>query len=203
VIKKYILLAIFFLVINLLFSQSSRVSKFSINPSERGGKVLINWTMRAGSTCPNLIVERSLDSLNYKEIYIYPAVCGSSDEAIDYSWVDPSPAKFAFNYYRLKLDGIEFTNILSFNNQVELAEKKIFTFPNPTQGVYQVKFRNNGNLKFDVRVYNSSGKLIFEKLKQSGRTFKISLLNLPNDFYSTQILFSDKTTYVSHVQIIN
>ncbi|MBL4709000.1 MAG: T9SS type A sorting domain-containing protein [Flavobacteriales bacterium] len=183
------------------YAQSSRVLKFNVRPSNSGSIVQILWTMNPGSTCLNLIVERSANGVNYSEIYKYPSVCGSTDRAISYSWVDTKPLQFAKSFYRLKLDGAEFTLPIEVNLQANLSEKDIITFPNPSNGRFSIELKNEKNLSFNLELYNPKGILFYKKENCTGTFDSIDLGNIPRGVYLIRAFFTDRSSFESKLII--
>lgn len=185
----------------IFFAQSSRVLKFSIRPSNGGDLVQVLWTMNAGSTCLDLIVERSANGISFTEIYKYPSICGSTDSSISYSWVDTNPLQFSKSFYRLKLDGAEFTLPIEIDLQSRLSENDLITYPNPSNGSFAIELKNERNLSFDIELYHPNGTLFFKKENCSGTFKTIDLIDIPRGVYQIRALFSNRTSFVSKVII--
>lgn len=190
---KALFLFIFLITSVCSNAQSPRIAKFSIRPTS-SNQMLVLWTMQAGSTCPLLKVEKSLDGLNYSHAYTYPSVCGSADREISYSWVDPNPKQFSVNYYRLNLDDIEFTVPLVIDLQSNLANRNVIAYPNPTANDLSIDLRNPLNQTFDVKIIDSEGKLIRQIESLKGTSFKTDISNLKSGIYTLQIRFEEKST---------
>lgn len=80
--KKLGLICFFLFTQTFAFSQSDRLLRFSVVPVDNNQKVQVRWTMNAGSTCSDVVVERSIDSINFNEVYVYPSICGDADVAV-------------------------------------------------------------------------------------------------------------------------
>ncbi len=192
IILSFLLL---FLISGAVFSQSPRIARFSISPTN-DNKVVVNWTMSIGSTCPTVEVQRSLDGQDFESIYFYPSVCGSSDKEESYNWVDANPIKYAVNYYRIKLEESEFTLSSSVDLQSNLANRQILTYPNPTAGTTQVELRNEKSQFFDLFVFDAKGNVVVEKANQKGTELSLDLSSLGDGIYFLQFRFEngDKTS---------
>ena len=192
---KYTFFFSFLLILSgYLFGQSARVLRFNAEASNNNKSVLVTWTMNAGSTCPSLSVEKSLNGKDFFEVYLYPSVCGSSDEALSYSWVDPSPSVYAKSFYRLNLDDIEFTVPVELDLQSLLADDNVLVFPNPSNGNFTIELRNQKSLDFDVEIFSSIGLLVFKKETCKGSSLKVNLANQIRGAYTLRITFSNKET---------
>ena len=64
-----------------VFRQSERLLRFSAVSADNDEKVLVRWTMAAGSTCLDVRAERSSDNISFQEVHVYPGVCGNEDSA--------------------------------------------------------------------------------------------------------------------------
>lgn len=179
---------------NQLLSQSSRITSFSVL-SIGVKSTLVEWTMGAGSTCLSLGVQRSIDGVIFKTVYIYPGVCGSEDEEVEYSWIDASPIPFAKNYYRLKLEQAEFTKVRVVDFSSDLKENQIIAFPNPSESLVNLGFNNPNNIEFDFRVYNQLGVLVMEQINRNGASLQFDITNLKAGIYSLEIRFKSGKLY--------
>jgi len=70
-------------------------------------------------------------------------------------------------------------------NETALIKKEITIFPNPSQGIFQIKLENNTLKK--IEVYNTIGQLILLKNKLSETTCEVNLINNSNGFYFLKI----------------
>lgn len=191
--KKQLFFCIVFLTQNLVFSQSARLLRFSVVSLDNDTKALVRWTMNAGSTCSDLVVERSGDNKFFNEIYIYPSVCGNSDSAISYSWIDPNPPRNNNLYYRLKLDQIEYSLVSELNFKSKLANNDIIIYPNPNNGYFSTEFSNPNKEKFGFNVYHSDGSIIFSDLGIQGSSYIARINKLNRGVYYLEIQFKNGT----------
>ena len=192
--KKLGLICFFLFTQTFAFSQIDRLLRFSVVPVDNNQKVQVRWTMNAGSTCSDVVVERSIDSINFNEVYVYPSICGDADVAVSYSWIDPEPSQSGPSYYRLKLDGIEFSLISVFNVGSILKESEILVFPNPSNGVFTVEFKNPKKEKFDVLFYASNGSLLFHEKNLIGNSYSPYLSNIESGIYTIKIQFENSNS---------
>lgn len=184
-----------------IYSQSSRVSKFSVSPIG-SSSALIEWTMNAGSTCLSLSVQRSNNQVDFKTVYTYPGVCGSDDVEVDYSWIDSEAIPFAKNYYRIKLEEAEFTLIELLDLDSDLAEKDMVLFPNPAEEYVQVKIKNPSQQKFSLTIYASNGDVVLEQKENNGNRTQLNLSRLNAGVYTIQVVLENGRKIVSPVSIL-
>ncbi|MFT6165716.1 MAG: hypothetical protein ACJAV5_000944 [Vicingaceae bacterium] len=176
----------------LTFGQSERLLRFSAVPIDNDKKALVRWTMAAGSTCLDAVVERSRDNISYQEIYLYPGICGNEDSAQSYSWIDPNPLRISTSFYRLKLDGIEFSFVSEFNFNSNLGEDGVFLFPNPSGGVFNLEFTNPTKEKFDIFLFKPDGTLIFTDDNLSGDSYYGNFSEFPTGIYFLKVALQNK-----------
>jgi len=148
-----------FLLISPCLSQVDRIVKFSATLS--GQSVIVNWVVGAGSTCQEVVVQRSIDSVNFRDVYTYPSICGDSDEPESYNWIDQTPINYSYNYYRMKIEGVDFTNAIKVDYNSKVIFGEINIFPNPIQNQLEFWFENNSRQKYQFRILDYSGKEYF------------------------------------------
>ena len=198
---RFFVFSLFLVLSTLSIAQSVRVLRFSAIPSNAGDKVQILWTMNAGSTCPDLVVERSSNGINYFEVYQYPSVCGSSDSAVSYSWIDGRPLQFAKSFYRLKLDGNEFSLPVEIDLQSNLNQKDIIAYPSPSNGTFTIELKNENNLNFKLEIYNPLGQMIYSEENCTGTIRTVKLSDQPRGTYTIKAFFTDRSSIVSKLII--
>ncbi len=194
------LIFIFFLSSFFGFAQAERIVEFGAVLS--GGKTIINWTVGAGLTCQLVVVQRSVDSVNYRDVYVYPSICGSTSTDEKYTWIDANPIKYSLNFYRLKIESVDFTSIEFVDNNSRIEAGKLNVYPNPTQGITEFWFENEDNGNFRFQVYSSNGRIIYEadNLKDNLFTFDASFLD--SGYYTVLILNEDgELTYTAKLLV--
>lgn len=195
--KNYTILLISFFIYSLASAQVYRISKF--NADLLTNKVLVRWSVIAGSTCQEVIVQRSTDSINFKDIYVYPTICGLSNEESNYSWVDEQPINYSLNYYRLKIEQLEFTEIEKVDYNSKLKQGEIAIYPNPVINTAELWFERPKNELLQMEIYSISGHYITEinNIESNHITFDFSYLRKGTYFiklYSLESDFSQKAT---------
>lgn len=97
---------------------------------ENEGDVYLSWTLRAGSTCNGIQIQRSTDSLNFLQIGEIPGVCGSNSAAQRYTFVDSFPVLNQRNFYRLEFGGSGFSPVIDLL-VLDYGDDQYLVFPNP------------------------------------------------------------------------
>lgn len=168
-----IFLSFFFcVVLTHLLAQSPRISSFSLEKTSNN-KVIVHWTMNAGSTCPNLQVERWING-GFQTVYTYPSVCGDSDVEIDYWWIDNEVPNYSVAQYRIKLEEAEFTLPQNIDLDSDLKDQAIILYPNPIQSgqLLNVKFRNQFE-RLNYTIHNSLGQIVNQGLTKPSLSFNL------------------------------
>lgn len=199
--KKLLLFCVLLLSQILTFGQSERLLHFSATPIDNDQKTMVRWTMAAGSTCLDVVVERSSNGISYQEIYVYPGICGNEDSAQSYSWIDPNPLQINTSFYRLKLDGIEYSLVSEFNLNSNLGDDGIFLFPNPNSGIFNLDFTNPTKEKFDIFLFHSDGTLIFIENNRSGNSYSGNFSKLPTGIYFLKVVLQNNNSRTGKIFI--
>lgn len=144
------------------------------------GNVLLTWSITQGNTCNGVEVLRSIDSVNFIQIGSIEGICGSTQEAISYSFTDNFPVANKRNYYRLSLGGAGFSKIIAIEI-IAIEENSYLIRPNPVSSESELFFENNSVAQCTIRVLDASGKLHYayettgNKLVLNGNDFRSGL----------------------------
>lgn len=146
----------FFSTWNLVGQQHYLLSNF--NGFKGSDRVILNWTIKRGSTCIGIGILRSTDDLNYEVIGEIRGVCGSTEFAQAYNFIDENPVRNKKNYYKLELGFSGRTEppiVLEYFDVSGVGYKMI---PNPIQTSARLFFENPNNSKHFLKIYNSAGQ---------------------------------------------
>jgi hypothetical protein len=128
---------------------------------QQDDEVLLRWTIRAGNTCEDTFIERSLDGIQYERIGIIAGVCGSPDQSVTYDFYDTMPAPNRINHYRLILGLYGYTEPQTIEFIV-LNEQGYSIQPNPMGGSATLIFRNPAEEEFMFQLYDMNGRKVME-----------------------------------------
>jgi hypothetical protein len=131
--------------------------------------VELNWETASERNSAGFALERSENSYDWKTIG-YEESQGNSNGQQRYSYLDRDPLA-ENNYYRLKqidLDGqYEYSSIrhvlFTTNNNSSLN-----VYPNPSSGQFTISISNPDRKRAEVRLYTSTGSLIWKQIFSSG-----------------------------------
>ncbi len=197
--KNFSILLISFFLYSFASAQVYRISKF--NADLLSNKVFVRWSVIAGSTCQQVIVERSTDSINFKDVHIYPTICGLSSEESNYSWIDENPINYNLNFYRLKIEQLEFTEAVKVDYNSKLKQGEIAIYPNPVQNTAELWFERPKNELLQLEIYSISGHYITEvnNIETNHISFDFSFLRKGTyllKLFSLDSDFSKKATVI-------
>ncbi len=178
---KYILFAIllWFIQPYSCLAQSPILENFSV--FESSGNVYLNWTVGEGYTCSGIQIYHSLDSFNWKRIGEIGGICGSSSEAVSYSFVHEMPAFNTINKYRLQLGLLGFSNTLSIT-LIDIKKDGYRIYPNPVTNNSVIYFNNIRKQLCNLLVYNVSGSPVAQ-VNSNSDEFDISQIRLIAGLY--------------------
>ena len=127
------------------------------------GEVLLRWNSASELNNKQYRIERSQDGRDYSAI-VTVAGRGTFSGASAYSYLDPKPGK-GMNYYRLvqvDVDGHE--SVLGIRTvNVAAGKTPVQVYPNPARSVLNIDLGTNETVRKQVKVYNFSGKVIFNR----------------------------------------
>jgi hypothetical protein len=146
-------------------------------------QVQLNWTTSAGITCQDLFIERSTNKIDFEEVYRHSGVCGSSDEEINYFWIDETPLP-GISYYRLlESFGLYKDTVEVFNPS---GNSEIFIFPNPASDWVKIYFNTNPITPFQLTIWDKGGR-IFQEKTLTDQSNILYINNLNDGLYFFQI----------------
>lgn len=155
------LIAAFFVVLIGFVAQSQNETVIGyFNAELYNGSVYLTWRINQGYSCNGVKIERSTDSLNFTEIGSIEGVCGSVTQHSDYDFTDLNPVINATNYYRLNLQGIGYSWVVS--EVVLNLEESYLIYPHPIEASSKIYFNNNDGSKHVLKLFNSNGDISFE-----------------------------------------
>lgn len=161
-INKFIGLVLFLAFFNgETFSQSHPILE-NFYLIETNGSVILNWTIKGGSTCNGIQIYRSTDTINYSQVGEIAGVCGNSSSPQPYTYTDDSPEKNKINYYKLQLGQEGFTTIISVEI-IDVGNSGNQVRPNPAKDNARIYFKNEKNENSTLFMYGSSGTVVLNE----------------------------------------
>lgn len=140
------------------------VSGIVLSGKTEAGINILHWNTKTETNNNGFSVERSIDGTKFEPISFIKstAVNGNSQSAIQYNYVDISPAAGA-NYYRLKQ--IDVDGKFAFSNTIMLRSNRTNTefvkiYPNPVQDNLNVVLNSSSANTVTITITDAVGKLI-------------------------------------------
>lgn len=133
-----------------------------LTATEFNGKVLLTWSIKQGNTCNGVSILRSSDSVNFNQVGSIEGICGSNAAEIFYEFTDISPEKNAINYYRLNLNGLGYSWIVSAE-VIDMGANNSLLRPNPLNESSELFFDNETNTSMILEVYSNMGILVSQE----------------------------------------
>ena len=132
---------------------------------ENGNDVELNWSTASEQNNNFFTLERSYDGFEFSPIGIIPsgAPNGNSSVQLNYSFTDKN-ADYGIIYYRLKQTDYDHTfsysNLISVHNS---DARDFEIFPNPNDGIFQVKNNLSNYLNFhgQLNIFSPVGELVY------------------------------------------
>ncbi len=154
-------------------------------------KIRLKWTTALELNLKHIIVQRSIDGINFNGLFtVLPK--GINSAGAMYTETDNHPFS-SFNYYRLKLVDIDgsfiYSDILKFETK---AQDLVVTqlFPNPVINLLHVEIQSSKNQDAGISVFDLTGRLLISKvieLKAGINKTGISFKNAAGGIYVVQI----------------
>ncbi len=191
---KKLLPLIFALLINEARAQND-IEYINFTVSKIEDVIQIDFTLNSGSTCYGIQIERSTDSIQFYNIGEIPGSCGSPTEPIRYSFIDKSPAINQTNFYRLNFGGAVHSETISLFYYV-VPEKTVQSIPNPSNGIFKLKFNNPLSDKLKIEIRNSLGISVFKEATTE-ENHDIDLNVLSKGIYQIFIYSENSNTLIS------
>lgn len=175
------------------------VSEFELLEVHDG--IFVNWQIDSGYTCQGVDILRSDDGIDFEEIGHISGVCGSLSKPVSYSFLDEAPVANSCNYYRLKLNGYGFTEILNIY-YLEVPDKGVLTYPNPSRNeIVTVKFNNPNQEEMTVQLIDLNGSIFLERVVSSAG-FQLDPSNLNAGVYQIRIFGANAETLTTDKLIV-
>lgn len=150
--------------------------------------VTISFTVKGGILCTGLAIERSLNGIEYDQIFEFPGVCGNPGADETYSYLDATPFLNQLNYYRLKIGGLGlYSSAISIRHLV-FTQGAVLVSPNPCSNC-TIVFPNDKRERCIVRTYKMNGEMTGETIT----TESSGLLKTVSGLQFVTIEYPDKT----------
>ena len=163
------------LIVNVAFAQQLVNLNASLTQQET---MLISWTMKAGSTCADLTLEHSNESLSFSEIYYYQGVCGNADYDETYTF-EQKDRIYSTNYYRIKLGYDLYSDTISVEAPL-IGSYGLKVGPQPASDFLNIFFSNPLSDNFSLSIRDMQGLKVFSLNNIKKNSIQIPVYSLPS-----------------------
>lgn len=175
-----------------------KLDRFSA--THKDGIVYLDWIMHSGSVCLGIVVERSEDSVNFKEIGDISGICGNLTKPVQYYFTDEFPVLNKKMFYRLSFVGFAYSDVITIV-AVDVNKDEYSLFPNPAAGMSTLNFYNPKIENHSIIVLNSSGTEVM-RLTTTEDKFMIDTERLDAGIYQFLIFNSSYSNTVSGRMVV-
>lgn len=160
-----------------------KLDKFNIQ--HRDGIVYLDWIMSSGSVCLGINIEKSEDSISFKEIGNIGGICGNLTKPSTYSFQDENPVLNKKIWYRLTYPGLGQSAPVSIV-VINVSKNDYEVFPSPVFGNSKVNFYNPKAELHYIKVLNLSGLEVLN-MQTTNEYFEIDASLLDAGIYQFMI----------------
>ncbi len=199
--RRFFLTIIFFFAFaHFSLSQAdSLLGHFSLQKLQ--STVILNWTLRSGSTCNGIQIFRSEDSMQFVQIGDIQGVCGSSGTSVDYLFEDTAPLNDKTNYYKLQLGTNGFSKVLAIKI-IKIPPNGSTVRPNPVAEFMDVYFSNPNSLSMSFVLYDFFGQEVFRKDNLNGEHLHFERSGTISGIYTYMIVYEDEIHSIGKIILL-
>ena len=168
-------------------AQNEGIPYLDFSLSNSGSNALVTWTVKAGNTCQDVEVWRGTDSLNLKEIYTYPGICGDDDSSKVYSYTDKPPVAGITYYYRIVI----ITNRTKIKKVLIPPSEGLSVYPNPATETLNLVYSLQNKL-YSIEIFDSKGNII-EVFENPESFTRLDISDWTSGVYFYRAHFEDRT----------
>lgn len=164
---------------------------FTADPVENK-EVLISWVTASEINNDYFTVERSRNGINFEPVGTVDGA-GNSSVSLSYSFTDENPYP-GISYYRLQqtdFDGGSSTSQM-VAIRITTNQPTFSIFPNPTSGDVYVISENSSSSTSPLSIYDSAGRLVYQKNILSNEIVQLHLGELARGVYTVKIAEEEK-----------
>lgn len=152
----------------------------------------IAWITKAGNTCSDLRIERSMDEDAFNEVFRFNGICGVADAEQYYTFFDT--VSLSGNYaYRINENNGVYSDTINIRVFVDGFE--IIAFPNPASENFALRTKIENTNEFMVSIYALDGKIAREKSTVKPGDW-ISISSLSSGLYTVWVDTNDRFYYL-------
>jgi len=152
--------------------------------------IILKWGIIGGNTCNGILINHSIDDVNYKQVGEIPGICGSQIEEVPYTFIHDSPVSGQKNYYKLEL-GLQGSSTPLIITYYNTGQEGYLLFPNPGTDLLQIVVTGNGE-PVEVLFRDYNGKIVSNLNSTSGEVISIPTQEWVSGVYLVSIYKEDE-----------
>lgn len=146
----------------MIWSQDDVTIAF-FNVEKVADKIQLSWAISRGNLCYGTKILHSIDRINFQEIGRVDGICGDYNEYRLYEFTDRNPTKDQPNYYRLIINNVVYSEIVSLHYH-DLSENNFLVYPQPINNIGNLIFDNPNHQLVEFQMHSESGRIVKEYL---------------------------------------
>lgn len=151
--------------------------------------IVLNFTLVKGNTCTDTEIQRSTDGINFIVINTIAGICGSTQENISYSITDNSPVANSYNYYRINLRSLGFSDIIKVR-YIDFSASNALVIYNSQQQLSTLFYKNPSAKKIEFEILNQHGMKIYSGTSNTSE-WNVSTSAWPRGLYFIKFMNGD------------
>jgi hypothetical protein len=180
----------------------------SIKAAEQGNNIAVEWKVATQLNVASYEVEKSTNGRSFSKVASQVAI-GVNNASTTYNWLDEHSVA-GTNYYRIK--AIDVNGAAKYTQIVKITLGKVGTgftvSPNPVKGnSFTLQFSNEATGKYEVRLVNVTGQVLYNKTIQHAGGNASQLFTLPSQIisgvYQLEVIAPDKSKQAQKLLIDN
>jgi hypothetical protein len=171
----------------LLKAQPLLIENFT--GTQFNNSIVINFTLVKGNTCFDTEIQRSTDGVNFNVIYTISGICGSTLENVSYSITDNSPVGNSYNYYRINLRSLGFSDIIKVR-YIDFSASNALVIYNYQQQLSTLFYKNPSAKKIEFEILNQHG-MVIQKGASNKSEWVVSTSDWPHGLYFVRFMNGD------------
>lgn len=153
---RSVILVIQLLLIGALgFAQGSFYADFEGIAQQRA--VSLSWVIKAGNSCVDTYILRSLDEQSYDTVGVIGGLCGDDVEDLHYDFIDTGAVINRINYYRLRFGNVTLSAPIAIE-VIDLVKRPYQLVYDASQATYTLYFANPGRALVSLEIIGFSGQ---------------------------------------------
>lgn len=119
--------------------------------------VSLSWVIKAGNSCVDTYILRSIDNQSYDTVGVIGGLCGDDVEDLHYAYLDTGAVINRINYYRLRFGNVTLSAPIAIE-VIDLVKQPYQLVYDASQASYTLYFANPGRAVVSLEIVGFSGQ---------------------------------------------